>query len=89
MGSSGGASQSEMYAIQKKAREDAEREMQEKQKKLMESAQKTVDAGDTETVGGEGSGAGEGALSSGKKKKGTLTGEGESTFSRATTKLGE
>lgn len=88
MGSSGGASQSEMYAIQKKAREDAEQEIADKNRKANAAAQAAADAGSQEATGGVGSQ--DGALSGSKKKKGsTLSGEGESTFSRATSKLGE
>lgn len=86
MGSSGGASQGEMYAIQKKAREDAEREIAEKQAKAAGAAQAKADAGTGENVGGEGKSGG--ALTEVKKRKSTFAGEGEAVFSRAS-KLGE
>ena len=87
MGSSGGASEGMMYAIQKKAREDAEREIAEKQAKAAEAAQAKADAGTGENVGGEGTSGG--ALTGGnKKRKSTFAGEGEAVFSRAS-KLGE
>lgn len=86
MGSSGGASQGEMYAIQKKAREDAEREIAEKQAKAAGAAQAKADAGTGENVGGEGTSGG--ALAEVKKRKSTFAGEGEAVFSRAS-KLGE
>ena len=86
MGSSGGASKSEMYEIQKKAREDAEREIAKKEAKAAEGAQAKADAGTGENVGGEGTSGG--ALAEVKKRKSTLAGEGEAVFSRAS-KLGE
>ena len=86
MGSSGGASQGEMYAIQKKAREDAEREIAEKQADEMARAQAGADSGSGEDVGGEGTSGG--VLSEGKKRKSTLAGEGEAVFNKAG-KLGE
>ena len=86
MGSSGGASQSEMYEIQRKAREDAEREIAKKEAKAAEGAQAKADAGTGENVGGEGTSGG--ALTEVKKRKSTLAGEGEAVFSRAS-KLGE
>lgn len=86
MGSSGGASQSEMYEIQKKAREDAERAIAKKEAKAAEGAQAKADAGTGENVGGVGTSGG--ALTEVKKRKSTLAGEGEAVFSRAS-KLGE
>ena len=86
MGSSGGASQGEMYAIQKKAREDAERAIAKKEAKAAEGAQAKADAGTGENVGGEGTSGG--AITEVKKRKSTLAGEGEAVFSRAS-KLGE
>ena len=86
MGSSGGASQSEMYEIQRKAREDAERAIAKKEAKAAEEAQANADAGTGENVGGEGTSGG--ALTEVKKRKSTLAGEGEAVFSKAS-RLGE
>lgn len=90
MGSSGGGmSQREIYETQKAAREQADKELAEKNAKMRAEAQARVAASGTGGEGGEGSGAGELSKAKGGKKKATLTGEGESTFSPAASKLGE
>lgn len=89
MGSSGGGmSQAEIYEIQKKAREDAEKEIAQKQAKAAEGAQSAANAGTGENIGGEGT-SGAGALGGKKKKGSTLAGEGDAVFSPAASKLGE
>lgn len=85
-GHSSGPSAYKLAKQQEKARKEAEAELSAEEAKRVAKANDTASTGTT--TGGEGT---SGALSeAAKKRKGaTLAGEGESTFSRSVSRMGE
>lgn len=89
MGSSGGMSSSEIYAMQKRAQEQATKEAEAKQAAKEAKWQKAADNATVTTEGGVAERTGALSKAQAKKKSGTLAGAGESTFSPKASKLGE